>query len=68
MTIEWVFANSEEFWKSMKHGPSLKRALTGLSPAQHRVIRQEVVQRLDRFQRRGKLRIPNEAVLAVGRK
>jgi ubiquinone/menaquinone biosynthesis C-methylase UbiE len=68
MTIEWVFADSEEFWKSMKQGPSLRRALAGLSPAQHRVIRQEVGRRLDRFQRRGKLRIPNEAVLAVGRK
>jgi hypothetical protein len=68
MTVEWVFADPQEFWKSMKQGPSLKRTLARLSPAQRREIKDEVEHRLDRFKRRGKLRIPNEAVLAVGRR
>jgi len=68
MTIEWVFADANDFWKSMKQGPSLKRALVGLSPVQRRAIQQEVARRLERFRRGNALRIPNEAVLAVGRK
>ena len=68
MTIEWVFADPEEFWKSMKQGPSLKRALAQLSPVRRRAIKEDVVRRLERFKRRSALRIPNEAVLAVGRK
>ena len=66
MTVEWVFADPQEFWKSMKQGPSLKRTLVGLSSAQRRAIKDEVEHRLAPFKRRGKLRIPNEAVLAVG--
>ena len=68
MTVEWVFADPQEFWKAMKQGPSLKRTLARLSPAQRRLIKDEVEHRLDRFMKRGKLRIPNEAVLAVGRR
>ncbi|MEP6600936.1 MAG: methyltransferase domain-containing protein [Nitrospirota bacterium] len=68
MTIEWVFADTNDFWNSMKQGPSLKRALVGLSPALRRTIKEEVARRLERFRKRNALRIPNEAVLAVGRK
>jgi len=68
MTIEWVFADANDFWKSMKQGPSLNRALVGLSPARRRAIKEEVARRLECFRRRNALRIPNEAVLAVGRK
>ena len=68
MTIEWVFADANDFWKSMKQGPSLKRALVGISPARRRAIKEEVARRLERFRRGNALRIPNEAVLAVGRK
>ena len=68
MTIEWVFADANDFWNSMKQGPSLKRALVGLSPALRRTIKEEVARRLECFRRRNALRIPNEAVLAVGRK
>ena len=68
MTIEWVFADANDFWNSMKQGPSLKRALVGLSRALRRTIKEEVARRLERFRRGNALRIPNEAVLAVGRK
>jgi ubiquinone/menaquinone biosynthesis C-methylase UbiE len=68
MTIEWVFADPEDFWKAMKHGPSLKRSLAKLSPSRRRVIQKEVCRRLERFMRGGALRIPNEAVLGVGNK
>ena len=68
MTIEWVFADANDFWNSMKQGPSLKRSLVGLSPALRRTIKEEVARRLERFRRGNALRIPNEAVLAVGRK
>ena len=68
MTIEWVFADANDFWNAMKQGPSIKRALVGLSPALRRRIKEEVARRLERFRRRNALRIPNEAVLAVGRK
>ena len=68
MTIEWVFADPEDFWKAMKQGPSLKRSLAGLSISRRRVIKEEVCQRLERFMRGGALRIPNEAVLGVGHK
>lgn len=68
MTIEWVFADPEDFWNSMRQGPSLSRALARVSPARRRAIKEEVVSRLVRFMRRGALRIPNEAVLAMGRK
>ena len=68
MTVEWVFTDPQEFWKAMKQGPSLKRTLARLSSAQRQAIKDEVERRLDRFKRGGKLRIPNEAVLAVGRR
>jgi ubiquinone/menaquinone biosynthesis C-methylase UbiE len=68
MTIEWVFADPEDFWKSMKQGPSLSRALARLSPARQRAVKEKIVGRLARFMRRGALRIPNEAVLAMGQK
>jgi ubiquinone/menaquinone biosynthesis C-methylase UbiE len=68
MIVEWVFANPEEFWNSMKEGPSLKRALAGLSKSRRQEIKETVVRRLRRFIKRGALRIPNEAVLGVGHK
>ena len=66
MTREWVFADADEFWDSLKRGPSLRRALAGLTRAQQEAIKGEVLRRISRFERRGRLRIPNEAVLAVG--
>jgi SAM-dependent methyltransferase len=66
LTVEWVFEGPEEFWDSMKQGPSLRRALARVSPAVRRAIKAEVCRALERFRRRGKLRIPNEAVLALG--
>jgi ubiquinone/menaquinone biosynthesis C-methylase UbiE len=68
MTCRWVFAGPREFWDSMKQGPSLMRALAPLSRRQQEAIQHEVMRRIARFERRGKLRIPNEAVLAVGEK
>jgi len=68
MSVEWVFAGAADFWDSMKQGPSLKRALARLSVARRQVIKEEVFQRLARFERHGKLRIPNEAMLAVAAK
>jgi ubiquinone/menaquinone biosynthesis C-methylase UbiE len=65
MTVEWIFSGPEEFWNSMKQGPSLRRALAQVSPADRRAIKRDVFERLGRFIRGGKLRIPNEAVLAV---
>jgi hypothetical protein len=66
MTVEWVFKNPDEFWDSMKRAPSLRRALAGVSPAVRRAVKDDVFRALAKFQRRGKLRIPNEAVLALG--
>jgi len=66
MTVEWVFKSPDEFWDSMKKGPSLRRALAKVSPAVRRAVRGDVGRALEKFRRRGKLRIPNEAVLAVG--
>lgn len=66
MTVEWVFKGPDEFWDSMKKGPSLQRALAKVSPAVRRAVKADVFRALEKFRRRGKLRIPNEAVLAVG--
>lgn len=66
MTVEWVFKEPDEFWDSMKRGPSLQRALAKASPAVRRAVKADVLRALEKFRRRGKLRIPNEAVLAVG--
>jgi ubiquinone/menaquinone biosynthesis C-methylase UbiE len=68
LTREWVFPSAAEFWDSMKQGPSLKRALAPLTPKLRRAVKDEVIRRVARFERRGKLRIPNEAVLAVAEK
>jgi ubiquinone/menaquinone biosynthesis C-methylase UbiE len=66
MTVEWVFKKPDEFWDSMKRGPSLRRALARVSPAVRRTVKEDVFRALAKFRRRGKLRIPNEAVLAIG--
>lgn len=66
MTVEWVFKGPDEFWDSMKKSPSLRRALAKVSPAVRRAVKADVFRALEKFRRRGKLRIPNEAVLAVG--
>src|SRR5438309_2236778 len=66
MTVEWVFNNSKEFWGSMKEGPSLRRALAKVSPAIRRAVRADVFRALAQYERNGRLRIPNEAVLALG--
>ena len=66
MTVEWVFKGPDEFWDSMKKGPSLRRALTKMSPVVRRAVKADVFRALEKFRCRGKLRIPNEAVLAVG--
>jgi hypothetical protein len=66
MTVEWVFKGPDEFWDSMKKGPSLQRALAKVSPAVRRAVKADVFRALEKFRRSGKLRIPNEAVLAVG--
>jgi len=66
MTVEWVFKGPADFWNSMKQGPSLRRVLAKVSPEIRKAIRDEVFRALARFERNGKLRIPNEAVLAVG--
>jgi ubiquinone/menaquinone biosynthesis C-methylase UbiE len=68
MTVDWVFPSPAQFWNSMKQGPSLRRALSRVSPAIRRAIKHEVFERLERFVRNGKLHIPNEAVLAVAGK
>lgn len=68
MTVDWVFAGPVQFWNSMKQGPSLKRALTQISPPLRQAIKHDVFEHLERFVRNGKLRIPNEAVLAVATK
>ncbi len=65
LTVEWIFSDPAEFWDSMKKGPSLRRALAAVSPAIGRAIRDDVFRALEQFRRRGKLRIPNEAVLAT---
>ena len=66
MTVEWVFNNPKEFWGSMKEGPSLRRALAKVSPAVRRAVRADVFRALAQYERNGRLRIPNEAVLALG--
>ena len=66
LAIEWVFKGPDEFWDSMKRGPSLRRAIAKVSPAVRRAVKDDVFRALEKFQRRGKLRIPNEAVLAIG--
>jgi ubiquinone/menaquinone biosynthesis C-methylase UbiE len=68
MTIEWVFADPDDFWNTMKQGPSLKRSLAKLPASRQRAIKDEVCRRLERFMRGGALRIPNEAVLGSGHK
>jgi SAM-dependent methyltransferase len=66
MTVEWVFTGPDKFWDSMKRGPSLRRALARVPPAVRRAVQDDVFRALEKFRRRGKLRIPNEAVLAIG--
>ena len=66
MTVGWIFQGPADFWNSMKQGPSLRRALATVSPDVRRAIKAEVFRHLARFERKGKLRIPNEAVLAIG--
>ena len=66
MTVEWVFTGPDEFWSSMKRGPSLRLALAKVPPAVRRAVQDDVFCALEKFRRRGKLRIPNEAVLATG--
>ena len=43
----------------------MKRALAKISPTVRRAVQTDVIQAVTRFERRGKLRIPNEAILAV---
>ena len=66
MTVKWMFESQAQFWASMKQGPCLRRALAKVSPDVRKAIREEVFRELTKFQRRGKLFIPNEAVLAIG--
>jgi SAM-dependent methyltransferase len=66
LTVEWVFKGPVEFWDSMKQGPSLRRVLSRVPPSVHRAVKEDVFRALEKFQRRGRLRIPNEAVLAIG--
>ena len=66
LTVEWVFKGPVEFWDSMKRGPSLRRVLSKVSPTIRRAVKEDVFHALEKFQRHGKLRIPNEAVLALG--
>ncbi len=68
MTIERVFDDPEDFWKAMKQGPCVKRSLAALSLSRRRIIKEEICEHLERFKKGGALRIPNEAVLAVGHK
>ena len=66
MTVEWAFDSPEEFWDSMKRGPSLRRALATVSPSVRRAVKADVFRALAKYERNGRLRIPNEAVLALG--
>jgi len=66
MTAEWVFKGPEEFWDSMKRGPSLRRALATVSPAVRRAVKADVFRSLAKYEQNGRLLIPNEAVLALG--
>jgi ubiquinone/menaquinone biosynthesis C-methylase UbiE len=66
LTVEWVFKGPVEFWDSMKQGPSLRRVLSKVPPSIRRAVKEDVFRALEKFQRHGKLRIPNEAVLALG--
>jgi hypothetical protein len=50
----------------MKRGPSLRRALATVSPAVRRAVKGDVFRALAKYERNGRLRIPNEAVLALG--
>jgi ubiquinone/menaquinone biosynthesis C-methylase UbiE len=68
MTVEWMFPGRDEFWNSMKQGPSLRRALSMVPASTRQSIKALVFRRLKRFECDGKLRIPNEAVLAIGEK
>jgi ubiquinone/menaquinone biosynthesis C-methylase UbiE len=65
MTVEWVFKDPADYWRSMRQGPSIKRALAKVPPSVRRAIKAEVCRSLARFVRNGKLRLPNEAVLVV---
>ena len=66
LTVEWVFKGPVEFWDSMKQGPSLRRVLSRVPPTIRRAVKEDVFRALEKFQRHGRLRIPNEAVLALG--
>lgn len=66
MTVEWVFEGPVEFWDSMKKGPSLRRVLSRVPPTVRRAVQEDVFRALEKYQRQGKLCIPNEAVLALG--
>lgn len=66
LTVEWVFKGPAEFWDSMKQGPSLRRVLSRVPPTIRRAVKEDVFRALEKFQRHGRLRIPNEAVLALG--
>jgi len=66
VTVEWVFKGPDEFWSSMKRAPSLRWALAKVSATVRRAVKDDVFCALEKFRRRGKLRIPNEAVLAMG--
>jgi ubiquinone/menaquinone biosynthesis C-methylase UbiE len=66
LTVEWVFKGPVEFWDSMKQGPSLRRVLSRVPPTIRMAVKEDVFRALEKFQRHGRLRIPNEAVLALG--
>ena len=66
MTVDWIFRGPDDFWNSMKQGPSLRRALAKVPPDVRRAIKGEVFRRLAHFEHKGALRIPNQAVLAIG--
>ena len=45
---------------------SLRRALAKVAPDVRRAVKADVIHALAKYERRGQLRIPNEAVLALG--
>src|SRR2546422_4243066 len=53
MTVGWVFNNPEEFWDSMKQGPSLRRGPSQNSPGARRALRGRGVRPLARGGRQG---------------
>src|SRR5437016_11553376 len=57
---EWVFNSPEEFWNSMKQGPSLRRALAAVSPAVCLAVRADVLRALAKYEAGGRPRIPQE--------